>query len=115
MPMAAVPDGRSFVAELKAATPITFVTYLMAGACIAVYAAMVLTGVSPFEPSVPSLLSWGANFGPYVAFDHQRWRLFTNVFVHIGLIHLLLNMWALVSAAPLVERLYGNLGFAAIY
>jgi rhomboid protease GluP len=109
------PDPRSFGAELRAATPVTFVTYLMASACVAVYAAMVLAGVSPLQPSIVSLLDWGANFGPYVAFDHQRWRLLTNVFVHIGLIHLALNMWALVSAAPLVERLYGNLGFAAIY
>src|SRR5262249_44413926 len=41
--------------------------------------------------------------------------LFTNVFVHFGLIHLSLNMWNLLVIGPLVERLYGNLAFAVIY
>src|SRR5262249_18208339 len=41
--------------------------------------------------------------------------LFTNVFVHFGLIHLSLNMWNLLVIGPLVERLYGNVAFAVIY
>src|SRR4051812_39038814 len=40
----------SFPALLKAATPRVVVTYVIAAACLAVYAAMVLTGVSPFQP-----------------------------------------------------------------
>jgi rhomboid protease GluP len=36
-------------------------------------------------------------------------------FIHIGLLHLMMNMWVLYSVGPLVERLLGNTGFAIVY
>jgi rhomboid protease GluP len=107
--------GAGFLAHLKAATPRVFVTYVIALACLAVYVAMILSGASPWAPNGVTLLAWGANFGPFVVNDHQEWRLFTNLFVHGGFLHLALNLWCLLSVGPLVERLYGNLGFAALY
>jgi rhomboid protease GluP len=37
------------------------------------------------------------------------------MFVHFGLLHLILNLWCLLWFGPLVERLFGTLGFAALY
>jgi rhomboid protease GluP len=37
------------------------------------------------------------------------------MFLHFGLVHLAMNMWALWDAGRLVERLYGSLRLAAIY
>jgi hypothetical protein len=37
------------------------------------------------------------------------------MFLHFGVIHLALNMWALYVTGRLVERLYGNLYFLALY
>ena len=91
------------------------VTPLLVLACVGIYLLMLVRGVSPFEPSIPSMIEWGANFGPSLAYDHQPWRLMTNVFLHFGLIHLALNMWCLIGAGPTVERFYGNLSFAALY
>ena len=90
-------------------------TPLLVVACVAVFAAMVVRGVSPTEPSIEALLDWGGNFGPYVAVDHEYWRLFTSMFLHVGFLHLLFNMWCLLAAGPMVERFFGNLGFAVIY
>jgi membrane associated rhomboid family serine protease len=106
---------RDFQAALKTATRRVVVTPLLVVACVAVFGAMVVRGVSPAEPSIEALLDWGGNFGPYVAVDHEYWRLFTSMFLHIGLLHLFFNMWCLLAAGPMIERFFGNLGFAAVY
>jgi membrane associated rhomboid family serine protease len=47
--------------------------------------------------------------------DGQWWRLITSCFVHVGLLHLAVNMYALYIFGPLVERLFGHWRFLAIY
>jgi rhomboid protease GluP len=57
---------------------------------------------------------WGANFRP-VTLAGGEWRLLTNVFLHIGIIHLLFNMYALLYIGLLLEPHLGRLRFAAAY
>jgi rhomboid protease GluP len=102
-------DRRTRVASRSVVTPIITM------ACAFVYLAMIATGSSPLTPTTRQLIEWGANFGPSVIFDNQVWRLFTAMFVHIGLVHIIMNMFCLVSAGPLVERFFGHLGFAVLY
>jgi len=59
-------------------------------------------------------LAWGANFGPATQ-DGQWWRLGTALFIHFGVLHLALNMWALWDGGNFVERLYGSGRFVALY
>jgi len=106
---------RSFGRAILAATPRLVVTPLVALVCVVVYVAMVVSGVSAFDPDPEALVDWGANFGPRVVLDHQAWRLVAGMFLHVGFLHILFNMWCLLSAGPLVERLFGNVAFAAIY
>ncbi len=47
--------------------------------------------------------------------DGEYWRLVTAGFLHYGLIHLLLNMWALSLLGGDVERLVGRWRFLAVY
>lgn len=61
-----------------------------------------------------SLIAWGSNFGPYTT-DGEWWRLFTSLFLHVGVLHLLFNLWALASFGPLVERLYGSMNYLLLY
>ncbi|KAJ9458550.1 Rhomboid-like protein 15 [Diplonema papillatum] len=50
-------------------------------------------------------------FGPYSLLGRwQLWRLITSPFVHVGLLHLLMNMLALVSLLPPLERMHGSTG-----
>jgi membrane associated rhomboid family serine protease len=46
---------------------------------------------------------------------HQWWRLLTCCFVHIGFIHLAVNMIALYNVGPILERLWGSARFLLLY
>jgi rhomboid protease GluP len=102
-------DRRTRIAARAVVTP------ALGLACVIVFFAMIARGASAMTPTVRQLIEWGANFGPSVVFDHQVWRLFTAMFVHIGLFHILMNMLCLMTAGPLVERFFGHLGFAVLY
>jgi membrane associated rhomboid family serine protease len=45
----------------------------------------------------------------------QWWRLLTACFVHIGLLHLGMNMYSLWVIGPLLEKMWGHVRFLAIY
>ncbi|MER2564374.1 MAG: rhomboid family intramembrane serine protease, partial [Myxococcaceae bacterium] len=64
-----------------------FVTMILVGMNVAVFGAMVLGGISATDPDVDQLLAIGANRGTLVVFQHQWWRTFTNIFIHIGVLH----------------------------
>jgi rhomboid protease GluP len=108
-------DLHAFRRDLLTATPTSVATTVFTIACVAIYAIMVLSGVEPIIPTTAQLLAWGANDGGRVVLRHEYWRLPASVFIHGGLIHLAVNMWCLYNIGPLVERLFGNLAFAAIY
>ncbi len=105
---------RNYVSRTQIASS-AVVTRLIVLSCFAVYATMVARGVSAFSPSVGDLIAWGADSGPQVAVNGEYWRLFTSVFLHVGLFHIVMNMLCLITAGPVVERLLGHLGFAALY
>jgi rhomboid protease GluP len=92
---------------------IPFTAFLVA-ANLFVFAAMLINGAGLWHSSNSIQLAWGANFGPATQ-DGEWWRLGTAMFLHFGVIHLTLNMWALWDAGQLVERMYGHGRFAAIY
>lgn len=45
----------------------------------------------------------------------QYYRLITAMFLHGGLVHLVLNMYSLFAIGPLVEKVYGKAKYLAIY
>lgn len=90
------------------------VTNAILAANVGVYVAMVVSGVNPMEPSGDAMIRWGADYWPLTT-SGQGWRLMTAAFLHFGLIHLLANMYALVSVGWLVERLLGRWFYAAMY
>jgi rhomboid protease GluP len=111
----APPDRLAeFHRTLASLTPRVYVTPTLIGINVLVFTLMSASGVSVTEPTSSDLLRWGADFGPSTT-RGQWWRLLTGVFVHIGILHILLNMWVLTAAGPLVERMLGNAGFLLMY
>ncbi len=81
---------------------------------VAVFVLMVLRGVSPTEPTVDQLLRWGAGWGP-LTFKGQWWRTLTSAFLHIGVIHLALNMWCLWQLGALAEAIFRRTNYLLLY
>lgn len=57
----------------------------------------------------------GALYPPFVVYQGQVYRLFTAMFLHGGLAHVLFNMYALYIVGNTVEPIFGRLRFLAIY
>lgn len=79
-----------------------------------VWILMLVRGVHWLDPSGDSLKPWGANFGPLTTHG-DGWRLITACFIHAGIVHLLVNQWALWQYGRWLERFFGHLGFALLY
>ncbi len=114
IPSPATP-AEEFSARLHAFTPYVYVTPALIGINVLVYLIMIINGVDFMEPKVDALLRWGADFGPTTLTAGQWWRMFTSMFLHIGLIHIAFNMFVLFQAGPFVERLLGNVTFLVVY
>lgn len=70
-----------------------------------------LTGASA---DTDLLLRFGACFGPYIR-GGQYWRLIMPMFLHIGLLHLLVNSYALYVLGLLLEGVYNFGRFTFLY
>ena len=66
-------------------------------------------------PSGDKLLNLGALYPPAIATGHQYWRLITAMFLHAGILHIALNMYALYLFGYLIEGAFGRRWFLAIY
>ncbi len=91
-----------------------FITPLLADINILIFILMALTGVSIMTPENSDLLKWGANFRP-LTLSGEWWRLITGCFLHIGVMHLLMNMYALLFIGVLLEPYLGSLRFTVAY
>lgn len=83
------------------------VTTTLLAANVLVFVLMLFAGAGWWHTTNGVQLAWGANFGPATQ-DGQWWRLFTAMFVHFGVVHLSMNMFALWDVGRLVERIYGR-------
>jgi rhomboid protease GluP len=90
------------------------VTTILIAINVAVYVAMVFTGVSPTNPSIRDLLSWGADAGP-LTLHGQLWRVLASNYVHGGIIHIGLNMWCLWNLGSLAERIFDRWTYFLTY
>src|ERR1700687_3468225 len=94
--------------------PAFSLTKIIFGINVAVFVAMTLAGVSLMQPTTPQLVTWGANWGP-LSLGSQPWRVFTSNYVHIGIIHILFNMWCFWNLGQLAERIFDRRTYLLVY
>ena len=81
---------------------------------VLVWVLMVISGVSPTAPTGRELVSWGSNVSS-LTLHGQPWRLVTSLFVHGGMMHLLLNMFSLWLLGLMLEQRVGPWRLLAVY
>lgn len=92
------------------------ITYGIILSNIIVFLGIMLSGTSLFQVDATTLY----NFGGLVNYDSmsnnsELIRIVTSLFVHGGLIHLLLNLYSLYLIGPQLESFFGKTKFLLIY
>ncbi len=88
------------------------ITYALIAICVIVFVMMYLFG-NGSEDSM-TLINFGANFD-LLTKNGQYYRLFTCMFLHIGIVHLLCNMYSLYVIGKEVENVFGKFKYIVIY
>ena len=84
-----------------------FATPLLLLLNIIVFIIVVFDGANLVFPNSDKLIEWGAN-DRTLTVNGELWRLITCLFIHIGIIHLMLNLIAIVFIGSILEPLIGK-------
>ncbi len=97
------------------------VTQVLLGIILAVFVVSVLLGfllygswTSLTSTNINVLILMGAKVNPLIA-QGEIWRLFTAIFLHSGVMHLLFNLYALYVLGPLLEGYIGHIRFLTVF
>jgi rhomboid protease GluP len=99
------------MSEIGGRAPVTPVLIALNAAMFIV---MLLAGANFVRPDSELLIRLGSNYGP-LTWGGEWWRLLSSTFLHAGIVHIALNMFALYQGGVWVERLYGSARFALLY
>jgi membrane associated rhomboid family serine protease len=107
-------ERAAFTSTLLQVTPNAPVTpaLIAANALMFVIATALGGGLLVSDPAV--MIRLGTDYTP-LTLSGQWWRLLTSTFLHFGLLHIALNMWALYVNGLVAERIFGSVRYLAIY
>lgn len=91
--------------------PINWMNLLIIGVNLLIFA---LTEITGDTEDVTFMLKCGAAYTPWIL-DGQWYRLFTSMFLHFGVSHLLNNMVLLLFLGDMLEELAGKWRYLLIY
>lgn len=90
------------------------ITLLLIAINVGLFAIQVLSGVNITDPTTLDALRWGADYAP-LTFLEEPYRLFSSMFFHFGILHLMMNMWALYIFGDVAEKTLGKFYFLGLY
>lgn len=92
----------------------TMITYMLLAINILVFVGLMAYSLLSGRSYDELLILSGAKINSYII-QGQYWRLFTPIFLHGGILHLLVNCYSLYILGSLVERLFGRGKFIVSY
>jgi membrane associated rhomboid family serine protease len=110
-PVETVGEHRQKMVRLVAARKPVVLMWGLLAASVVVFMAMSAKGGTK---NLDTLLRFGANYGPAIG-RGEVWRLFTAMFVHIGLLHILFNSYVLYVLGRDAEAFLGQWRFLVTY
>lgn len=105
-------ESKSKIAEKIFSLKKPIVTYSLIFICILVFILMYVLGNGSTDNY--TLLVFGANVDTLTK-NGDYYRLFTSMFLHIGILHLLCNMYSLYIIGKEVENVFGKVKYLIIY
>ena len=105
-------ESKSKIAEKIFSFKKPIVTYSLIFICILVFILMHVLGNGSTDNY--TLLVFGANVDTLTK-NGDYYRLFTSMFLHIGILHLLCNMYSLYIIGKEVENVFGKVKYLIIY
>jgi membrane associated rhomboid family serine protease len=106
------PEYEAFRHALRARTRHALVMPAIVAINVALFFGMLFGVGAISDPN--TLVSWGASIGTRTS-NGEWWRLLTSTFVHLGILHLIVDVAVLVQLGAVLERLVGRLAFVAVY
>jgi len=90
-------------------------TYSIIGINIVVYIFSAVLSQNIADMDMQTLVDMGALYGPYTVLKGEWWRLFTAMFLHGGMTHILMNMFSLYLIGRGVEIYFEKKAYVSIY
>jgi rhomboid protease GluP len=91
-----------------------YVTYAVIAINVIIFILMIANGAGFFDPNSIVHIKWGSNYTP-LTLTGDWWRLVTNVFIHFGIIHIVMNMYCLYAVGIYLEPMLGKARYIAAY
>ncbi|MDD4623905.1 MAG: rhomboid family intramembrane serine protease [Tenericutes bacterium] len=89
------------------------ITYVLIAINILIFLLMYLFGNG--SEDINTLIKFGALSKAHILINNEYFRIITSAFLHIGLFHIMFNMWALYVVGSQVENYFGKIKFLIIY
>lgn len=91
-----------------------YVTYGIIAINVIVFILMAINGAGILSPNAFVHIDWGSNV-TVLTLSGDWWRLVTCMFIHFGIIHLAMNIYALYMAGVYLEPMLGKAKFIVAY
>lgn len=105
-------ESRNKIAEKIFSYKVPIVTYIIMAICIIMFLLTEVIGEG--STNTYTLIKYGANLDVLVK-EGEVYRLFTSMFLHIGIMHLISNMYSLYIIGREVESFFGKIKYIIIY